>query len=158
MYLQCSVYIHWNIWLNELFYKINLHWGSLQPTQALNLLKVAKPPAKQCHSGEQRWEQMNRTQLWLLDNAPEICIKLVGSSSVWIHLGLECFIYVDFFANQWLQEYQVVFSRQTLVSRRIPICLHLAGLGAFWTSSSMLLALWPDYPQAVLMNKMRWFT
>lgn len=51
------------------------------------------------------------------------------------------------FSNQWLREYQVVFSKQTLVSRHIPICLHLAGLGTVWTSSNLLLALWPDYPK-----------
>lgn len=88
MYLQCSVYIHWNIWLNELFYKINLHWGSLQPTQALNLLKVAKPPAKRCHSEEQRWEQMNHRQHWVFENALEICMKHAGSPSVCIHLRI----------------------------------------------------------------------
>lgn len=38
---------------------MNLHQGSLLPTQALNLLKVAKPPAKWCHSEAQRVRENN---------------------------------------------------------------------------------------------------
>lgn len=72
-----------------------------------------------------------------------ICLD---SSENSLELG-GCFTYIYSFSNQQLRGYLVVFSKQTLVSRRIPICLHLAGLGAVWTSSNMLLALWPDYPK-----------
>lgn len=44
--------------------------------------------------------------------------------------GGSVFFFFFFFPNQWLQGKKVVFSRQTLVSRHIPICFHLSGFGA----------------------------
>lgn len=151
MYLH-SVYIHWNIWLNELFHMINLHWGSLLPTQALNLLKVAKPPAKWCHS-----EQRVRGSKWHaalvmwecsqdIYKARGMVLSTSSRRALWGCGQCLFFCYV-FFSNQQLQGKQVVFSRQTLVSRQSPICFCLCGFGAAWTSSNMLLALWPDYPE-----------
>lgn len=151
MYLQHSVYIHWNIWLNELFYMINLHWGSLLPTQALNLLKVAKPPAKWCHSEEQRVRENKLHAALVIRECSYDLYKAKGDDSVWINLRVLWRGHwggsVYFFANQQLRGKQVVLSRQTLVSRHIPICFHLSGFGTFWTSSNTLLALWPDYPE-----------
>lgn len=160
MYLQHPVYIHWNIWLNELFYMINLHWGSLLPAKALNLLQVAKPPAKWCHSEEQRVRQNKLHAALVIWECSYNLHKARGDDSdfIWKFLeqgwreGGQCcccwFVFCFFFFSiQWLKGKQVVFSRQTLISRHIPVCFHLSGFGALWTPSNMLLALWPDYPQ-----------
>ena len=135
MYLQHSVYIHWNIWLNELFYMINLHWGSLLPTKALNLLQVAKPPAKWCHSEEQRARQNKLHAALVIWECSYNLHKARGDDSVWLHLkvpwaGMErrWAMFFFFFSSHWLQGKQVVFSRQTLISRHIPICFYYLAL------------------------------
>lgn len=147
MYLH-SVYIHWNIWLNELFYMINLHRGSLLPTQALNLLKVAKSPAKWCHSEKQRVrENKLHTVLAIQECSCDLykTREMILSDFIWeIFVCFFVFVLVFFggggsvyyFPTRQLKGKLVVFRRQTLVSRRIPICSHAPGSGVFWTSSS----------------------
>lgn len=160
MYLH-SVYIHWNIWLHELFHMINLHWGSLLPTQALNLLKVAKAPAKWCHSEEQRLRG-NKLHTALV---PMISIQQgetteTSSGGALQGTGAVSGFVLGFFSpNQWLQGKQGVFSRHILVSRQIPICFLLS----IWFRSILDLfqhalgsVAWLSW--AVLMNKMCWFT
>lgn len=129
MYLH-SVYIHWNIWLNELFYMINLHWGSLLPTQALNLPKVAKPPAKWCHSEEQRVRGHKlHAALLIWECSCDLYIKQADrtlSDFIWEFFGHggRGAGTVYFFPNQQLQGTRIVVSSQTLVPRQIPICFH----------------------------------
>lgn len=151
MYLQCSVFIHWNIWLNELFYMINLHWGSVLTIQAPNLLTVAKPPAKWCHSEEQRVRENKLHAALVIWECSCDLYKARGDDVphfMWdFFVGVEGHLTFFFFPNQWLLGKHMVFSRQTLVSRHISICFHLSGFGAIWTSSNILLALWPIYPE-----------
>lgn len=74
-------------------------------------------------------------QRWLFENVPIIYIKqgeMILSDFIWKFLeqgwreGGQCFFF--FFSSHWLQGKQVVFSRQTLISRHIPICFYYLAL------------------------------
>lgn len=161
MYLH-SVYIHWNIWLNELFYMINLHWGSLLPTQALNLPKVAKPPAKWCHSEEQRVRGHKlHAALLIWECSCDLYIKQADRTlsdfirEFFGHGGRGAGT-VYFFPNQQLQGTWIVVSSQTLVPRS-----QSASTLWMWSILDLLQhtpgsAAWLSW--AVIMNRMCWFT
>lgn len=112
-------------------------------TQALSLQKVAKPPAKWCHSEEQKVEEINCTRYWLFQCVPTIRIKqgkMISSDFIW-----EVFIFfwgggrgrgssVYFFPTQQLQGKLVGFSRQTPVSDQLPSpdCEYVGPPPAHW--------------------------
>ena len=154
MYLH-SVYIHWNIWLNELFHMINLHWGSLLPTQALNLLKVAKAPAKWCHSEEQRVRGNKLHAALVTESVPMISIKqgemtVTSSRSALRGTGaVSGFVWVFFFLliSECRESREYLVGTFLFPDRSQSASFRLSGFGAFWTSSKTLLALWPDYPE-----------